>query len=166
MTFEYNNIIFSFLNKREKTVSTGTLQETEDSPNALQGNYETNLIIPELVQYHQTKYRVTEIGQFSFTKATELESVYIPASIIAIRKKAFYGLSTLKTLTFAENSRLQILESNSFYDLYAIPNIVFTSNCLKTIESASMAFAKSIHQLVLPSSLTQLSQSSLAGMEN
>ena len=52
------------------------------------------------------------------------------------------------------------------YDFYEITSLVFTGNCLNTIDSSSFCYAKKLKKLVIPSSVTKISQDVLGGMES
>ena len=47
-------------------------------------------------------------------KNSEIESVTIPASVIAIRTEAFCNCKNLKNINFAPRSQLKIIRERSF----------------------------------------------------
>ena len=81
----------------------------------------TEITIPETV---------TSIGKTSFT-GTNITSVNIPASVTEILEKAFQNISSLKTITFAENSQLKTIVQYAFQGTsiggeFVLPNGVTT----------------------------------------
>ena len=57
------------------------------------------VVIPNTVTYDDTKYTVTEIGDYAFYNNSSLLSVKIPNSVTNIGGKAFYGCTNLKNIT-------------------------------------------------------------------
>ena len=165
MAFEFKDIFFSFLDHKKKAVSTGTRQQTT-YPNALKESYSQTLIIPELVSTPRGVYKLTEIGQYSFFNATNLRSIYIPASVKIIRNYGVSYLHQLENITFAKDSRLSVIEPHGLYDMYSIRELVFPGNCLKTMNGYSLAYAFSLNRLVLPASIQNMQIASIAGMKS
>ncbi len=59
------------------------------------------------IKYIRIGSGVTSIGEFAFDSCDLLEEIYIPAAVTAIERHAFSGAKKLKTVTFAEDSRLE-----------------------------------------------------------
>ena len=165
MAFEFKDIFFSFLDHKKKTVSTGTRQQTT-YPNALKESYSQTLIIPELVSTPRGVYKLTEIGQYSFFNATNLRSIYIPASVKIIRNYGVSYLHQLENITFAKDSRLSVIEEVGLYDMYSIRELVFPGNCLKTINRYAISYAFVLNRLVLPASIQSMGKASIAGLRS
>lgn len=55
------------------------------------------------------------IGDHSFERCLNLESIHIPASVERIEKEAFLYCFKLKRVTFAPNSRLKFIGESAFY---------------------------------------------------
>lgn len=162
--FTYNNIVYSIISERFRTVRTGN--NTNSSPNAVPSNFGPTLNIPEQVKDEQGKYyRVTEIGKYSFNYCLSITSVFVPSSVEIIRTFGLAQLRYCNTLTFGENSRLRIVESYGLYDFYLIESLVFTSNCLVSIDHHGIMFAFKLKSLIFPPSLNTINARALAGMQ-
>ena len=66
--------------------------------------------IPSVINAHP----VTVIGESAFAKNTNIANLTIPSSVIVINNKAFYGISYLSSVKFAENSQLQKIGDEVF----------------------------------------------------
>lgn len=110
---------------------------------------------------------------------TVIESVTIPASVTAIEKEAFWGCKNLKRVTLAECSKLEKIESGSFYgtgiEQITIPKgvteisensfsycknlriVVFKDGSkLKAIGNNAFSFCKSLKNIRLPDGLEEI----------
>ena len=58
---------------------------------------------------------VKAIGDFAFRKSTTLVSVFIPNTVEELRIDCFSYAKTLKTVLFADNSKLRKIELGAFY---------------------------------------------------
>ena len=164
MVFQFEEINYTILNKRRRTVGTGNY--SNNGANAVISNFGPNLNIPEQVQDENGNYyRVTEIGPSSFEFCLNIIHVFVPSSIEIIRRRGFIFLRNCETFVFANNSHLKIVEQHGLYDMYKIKSLVFTSNCLKELGESSISYALVLQTLVLPSSITKIEAHSLCGME-
>lgn len=57
-------------------------------------------------------------------------SIYIPASVTSIGKRAFYGASALTTITFAEGSQLSTIGEKAFYRANALTSIIIPASVI------------------------------------
>ena len=75
------------------------------------GNEKTmEVVIPSVINKHP----VTAIGESAFKDNQSITKLTIPESVTTIKDKAFYNMSYLKEVTFAENSKLETIEANAF----------------------------------------------------
>lgn len=82
---------------------------------------------------------VVSVGQQVFT-STKLVSVYIPASVTEIGVHSFSQIETLKSVTFAENSKLAVINNYAFYN------------------------DTNLKELTLPASITNINMSAFIGV--
>ena len=66
--------------------------------------------IPSVINAHP----VTVIGESAFAKNTNIANLTIPSSVIVINNKAFYDITYLSSVTFAENSQIQKIGDEAF----------------------------------------------------
>ncbi|MBR4342540.1 MAG: leucine-rich repeat protein [Lachnospiraceae bacterium] len=71
---------------------------------ALTSKKVTELNVPATVTYSGVKYKVVKIGTGAFKGNKKLETVTLGKNIATIGKKAFYGCSALKNITFSGTS--------------------------------------------------------------
>lgn len=64
--------------------------------------YEGDIVIPEIVQYSGTSYKVTTIGESAFDNAN-VTSISLPATITTIEPYAFYECRLLSSITLPES---------------------------------------------------------------
>ena len=96
--------------------------------------YSGRVYIEDNVQYNNTTYSVTSIGEQGFWGA-DLEEVVIPASITSIGYRAFKECRYLTSVEFTDNSQL------------------------KTIGESAFEYCKGLHSLEIPASVTSIGKS-------
>lgn len=79
------------------------------------------VVIPAEVEYEGKKYPVTHISQESFRANTAITSVEIPASVIYIGSYAFYGCTSLVSITGGADTL--DLGFNPFFDTPWLANL-------------------------------------------
>ena len=139
--------------KKLKTVTFGEGSEIEYiAQNTFNSSGLESIALPESVKelhYNSLSYNnltqidlknVVSIGQQVFT-STKLVSVYIPATVTEMGVHAFSQISTLKSVTFAEDSALAIISNYAFYG------------------------DTGIKELTLPASVTNINMAAFAGVE-
>lgn len=76
------------------------------------------------------------IGDYAFRECVALQNLALPAYVTEIGVGAFYGCVALKTLTFAEGSRLAQVKDYAFMNCIALQNVVFPTT-LQSIGAAA-----------------------------
>lgn len=123
---------------------------------------EKNIIIPE-------KYKgkeVTEISRLAFENKTQIESVYIPKTIKAIRIGAFYGCTSIREMTlpfigtnYHGEGRLQNIFNPDTYNLTqfevppSIKKIVLLDSCT-IISIQAFYMCDSLQEVYIPQSVS------------
>ncbi len=98
-------------------LSDGTASVTfSDDPS----EYAGDITIPSSVVLDGKTYPVSQIGLYAFSDCASLKSVSIPASVTSIERNAFYGTSSLKTITV--NWSDPILVKSSAFELETVAN--------------------------------------------
>lgn len=62
------------------------------------------IVLPETVEY---------IGNNAFSDCSSLASIHIPDAVTALNSSTFSNCTSLKSITFGENSRLYVIDSNA-----------------------------------------------------
>lgn len=70
---------------------------------------------------------VKSIGAYTFAYCLGITDIEIPYSVTIINYRAFTGCNSLKTLTFAENSKIQVISDNAFADCTSLERVVLKS---------------------------------------
>lgn len=70
------------------------------------------------VQFPTGDSQLEYIGSYAFNENDKITEANIPAGVVTIGDYAFYGATSLKTLTFAEGSKLKTIGAHAF-DIYS-----------------------------------------------
>ncbi len=95
------------------------------------------------------------IGDSAFVNAKTLKIITIPASIINIGANAFYGRSSLATVTFASGSQLKSIGNNAFYNCSSLTGLVIPDS-VESIGQKAFYGCSKLASITLPSSLTSI----------
>lgn len=126
-----------------------------------------------------------ELGSNTFAQCSKLEQIRIPNTLYSIGSSCFSGCSSLKTIDLSENKMTELAD-NLFYNCTVLSEIrmpvelkTIAARCFYNCENLSSidlnnilligeeAFrgCKSISELIIPSSCTQISSGAFSGME-
>lgn len=97
---------------------------------------------------------VTAIGNNAFENKN-IESVVIPASITYIDSFAFFNCRKLRTVTFAENSKLQTIEHSAFLQCFALDNVVIPQGTI-AIKDRAFRLCNSLKNISIPDSIKDM----------
>ena len=142
--FDVNGIYFRLM---QDTISdTGGLMAVVTT----KGNtkyYNGDVSIPSTVSYNGVEYPVKAISDVAFRGCKQITSINIPASVIKVPAGAFYGCSSLTTVTVSSD--------NPVYDS--------RENCNAVIETATNTLIAGCKNFVLPSSVSVIGDCALWG---
>ena len=88
--FEVDGIFYNVIDESVKTVEVTFKGSKFDSYDS---EYSGEIVVPETVEYHGYTYTVTAIGERAFCECSNLTSVKLPNTILAIGNYAFYYTS-------------------------------------------------------------------------
>ncbi len=112
-----------------------------------------NLVIPDLVEYNNTMYSVTNIGEYAFDDCIGLTSVSFPNTLISIGGYgAFHECTGLTSLSFP-NSLTMI--GNSVFEFCSNLTSVTLPNSLITIDDCAFNQCD-LTSVVIPNSVTSI----------
>ena len=145
--FEYKNITFTVINKRQKKVGTGS----KKSPGiSIDPTFAGSIEIPSFAVFCSKKYIVSQINSYSFNYS-KITEVFIPSTISIIEERSFYRCKSLLNVTFEENSALKIIGRYAFYDAYHLKGLYISSKCIKEIGEGAFRYSYSMKNVFLGS---------------
>ncbi len=131
---------------------------------------------------------VTKIGEDAFNNDQQLTEVNIPASVTTIDKYAFYYCQALKTVTFAEGSKLTAIEDSTFAYCKSLTEITIPKSVTKvgecafyacsalksatisegvtTINRCAFAYNDALTSVTIPSTVTQINDNAFFCCKN
>lgn len=119
---------------------------------------EKNVVIPEGV--HAVRSDV-------FCNNKEIESITFPSSLYAIGEneiKSFEGCTNLKSVTFADNSRITTVPKMTFLNCTSLETVDFGENSrLTTIEGQAFGGCSSLKEITIPATVTSIGDKDQAG---
>lgn len=104
--------------------------------------------------------RVTSIGEYAFFGCTSLVTITIPESVTSIGRGAFYFCSSLETITLPDG--LTSIGKDAFYHCYALKTITIPEG-VTSIDEEAFYCCTSLKSLILPESLTNICYSAFEG---
>ena len=89
--------------------------------------YDSDIIIPETIEFNGASYRITSIGRGAFWDCESLTSISIPNCVEVIEDCAFHGCKKLPSITMPDS--LKVIGDSAFWGceslkVIAIPNSV------------------------------------------
>ncbi len=123
--------------------------------NANSAAYNGSLVVPSSVEYNNTNYSVTRIGERAFNGCSGITSVEIPSSVTCIRDSAFVGCSGLTKVTFAETSGLTTIENKAFYNCSSLSSITIPTG-VTSLGDYAFYGCKQLASITVPSGVTSI----------
>ena len=122
--------------------------------------YTGSVIIPSMVRYGSSTYRVTEIGDDAFRSCSGLTSVTIPNSVTSIGKDAFSGCSGLTSVTIPNS--VTCIGDYAFRYCSGLTSVTIP-NSVTSIGWAAFMGCSSLTSITIPNSVTSIVNSAFAG---
>ena len=131
------NLKYSLLNDNTYSVSLGTATDN-------------NIIIPAIYDGKP----VTSIGKIAF-RESKLTSITIPNSVTAIGDSAFYNCTSLASVNFDDNSKLETIGQDAFGDCKNLAQISIPNN-VTAIGSSAFYNCSKLKSITIPDSVTSI----------
>ena len=153
---EIGNFAFANFEYVEKTEEELAFDDAETSKQWYIGESTiTKVVIPEGVE---------KIGSYAFANLTALEEVVLPSTLNAIEYGAFYGCTSLKTITFSGENNLQIINQNAFENCDLQGTVDLSAACV--ISAYAFAGNTDLEGVVTSDSLLSIGQYAFAGCKS
>lgn len=95
-----------------------------------------------------------------------IQTIKIGFSIEFVRAHGFSQCRKVKSVTFDQNSRLQIIEDYGFYDFYLLTSLTFTGNNLTKIGKGAFCYSFALQSVAIPPSVTFIGTSAFRGIDS
>lgn len=115
--------------------------------------YDGSIVIPEKVNYQNSEYIVTKIGDNAFFWCQELTEVTLPNSLTSIGEKSFVLCESLLKIDLPNS--ITTIGDAAFYACEALTEVTL-SNSLITLGEQSFWACESLLKIDLPNSLTSI----------
>lgn len=122
-------------------------------------NYSGDIVIPQTVNYNETHYRVTSIGEDAFFQCFDLTSVTIPEGVTLIDHWAFENCFNLTSVTLP-NSVVSI-EYWAFGGCKSLSSISLGNN-IKYIGREAFYKCTNLTSITIPNSIVSISNSAFS----
>lgn len=138
-----------------------------DSSNWEDGNilYIDNLLVEvkeDIIEDYTVRGGTTVINANAFSGMTNLKSITIPDSVTSIGSYAFEYCSSLESVTFGENSKLESIGYEAFAFCSSLTSITIPSS-VTSIDQSAFIFCRSLTSIIIPSSVTSIGSSAFYG---
>lgn len=152
---EVDGFYYNITSSDNRTV--GVLPKGNDN---YSGGYRGDVVIPQTVNYNETLYRVTSIGENAFYGCLDLISVTIPESVTLIDHWAFENCFNLTSVTLP-NSVVSI-EYWAFGCCKSLSSISLGNN-IKYIGREAFYKCTNLTSITIPNSIVSISNSAFSG---
>lgn len=152
---EIGNFAFSNFEYIAKTEDELALDDTETTKMWYIGEDTiTKVIIPEGVK---------SIGAYAFANLTSLEEIVLPSTLEQIDYGAFYGCSSLETISFSGDNNLKIINQHAFEGCNITGELELASICV--ISDYAFAANKNLKGVILADSLISIGRYAFASCQ-
>lgn len=147
--FELDGIYYNIKNDSEVEVTYGSSRDGVKV-------YPSIVAIPSKVTWKGTEYKVTTIGQKSFSNCKTLEYIYIPSSISVIGSYAFERCFYLTTISIPKG--VVEIGKRAFSTCSHLDSI-YISNTVKTIGECAFEWCDNLTSVTIPNSVNKIGNS-------
>lgn len=146
-TVEGVDMTFKIISEEEKSVQVGT--GTKNTP-AIADSIEGDLSVPSNVEWNDTVYSVSSIGDYAFYNCKKVSNVNLPCSISIIGSNAYNGCENLTHYIVPDS--VKIIKSSAFQNCRNLESI-FIPNEIESIENSTFNWCSSLKSISLPENL-------------
>ena len=118
--------------------------------------YSGDIVIPESIEYDNTTYSVTSIGDGAFISCEALKSITIPNSVTSIEGNAFNGCTGLTSITIPNS--VTSIGGGAFMRCTGLTSITIP-NSVTSIEGGLFYYCISLESVTIPNSVTSIGNS-------
>ena len=115
----------------------------------------THVSIPESIDVGGEEIPVKEIAESAFEGNGGLVSVSIPASVVSIGSRAFYGCSNLASVSFGNGSALETIDDHAFCNCSSLVSLHIPSS-VTSIGSYAFSGCSSLASVYIPGSVASI----------
>ena len=117
--------------------------------------YTGDVVIPESVTYGGNTYKVTGIGETSFSSCINLKSIIIPSSVTSIGYWAFSACRGLQSVTIPDG--VKSIENGTFSECDKLTSIAIPNN-VTTIGYRAFYSCNNLTELVIGNNVTSIGE--------
>lgn len=104
------------------------------------------------------------VSDSAFSGCSTLDNITIPAKVTEILNYAFFNCANLKTLNFAESSKLMTIGSSAFRGCYSIVDLsLMNASELTLIDESAFQFCTNLTNIQVPNSVKTLGDHAFSG---
>ena len=144
--------------KLQEMILPASLKAIPDMSSAKYGLFQNCSALKTVV----IQQNVESIGSNAFKGVTLIQEIVIPASVTTIGADAFTGITALKTVTFAEGSRLESIGNTAFSGCTALEEIELPAT-LKTMGTGVFSNDKALKSVKMAGALEALPTQTFSG---
>lgn len=115
--------------------------------------YEGNIVIPSTIQYKDSEFQVTSIGNNAFHKCTKLLSVIIPNSVQTIGYNLFSYSPNLVSVSIGDG--IKVINDFAFYECNSLTSVTLGNN-VQTINRYAFGCCSSLKSITIPRSVKSI----------
>ncbi len=136
-------------------------QATMTRRNSKGNSYHGDVIIPDVIEYNGSTFRVTAVGERAFEDCADLTSVKVGANVTELGMGCFGGCNSLSSVSIAEGSLLTTVGGWAFNGCFNLKSMVLPQGTKYLSMSAFQSTG--LESLTIPSSVYSVSGSCFAG---
>ena len=121
--------------------------------------YSLNVIIPSSINYQNTNYKVTKIGNKAFYDCSKLTSVSIPSSVISFGEYAFYCCTGMKSIIIPNS--VTTINRGAFCGCRMTSLII--PNSVTTIGVFAFEYCSSLTSIMIGNGVTSIGEGAFEG---